>query len=98
MRHMVISLSVALALLAPAASAQSLFDKLQGAIGSVTGQSGGTSSGGGLSQSDVTAGLREALKVGTERVSRLSAPMTVLTPIRPFIFRCRRNFKKSKDC
>ena len=68
MRHMVISLSVALALLAPDASAQSLFDKLQGAIGSVTGQSGGTSSGGGLSQSDVTAGLREALKVGTERV------------------------------
>ena len=56
MRHMVISLSVALALLAPDASAQSLFDKLQGAIGSVTGQSG------------VTAGLREALKVGTERV------------------------------
>ena len=68
MRHMVISLSVALALLASDASAQSLFDKLQGAIGSVTGQSGVTSSGGGLSQSDVTAGLREALKVGTERV------------------------------
>lgn len=52
------------------AQAQSLFDKIQKTIGTVTGTSsgGGTTSGGGLSTADVTVGLREALRVGTERV------------------------------
>jgi len=61
-----------IAAFAPAgANAQNLFDKLQKTIGTVTGQSGGGASGGSggaLSNADITAGLREALKVGTERV------------------------------
>jgi len=60
--------AITTATLQPRAHAQGLLDKLQNVIGNVT-QPGGTSSGGGtLSQSDVTAGLREALRVGTERV------------------------------
>ena len=71
MRRMLFHTALALILISPAAQAQSLFDKLQSTIGTVTGGStgGGTSgSAGGLSTADITAGLREALKVGTERV------------------------------
>ena len=43
-------------------------DKLFNALQSFFGSGGGGSSGSSLSNSDITAGLRDALKVGTERV------------------------------
>lgn len=51
----------------PTADAASWLDKVQGAIQQVPGQSSGPSSG-SLTQTDIVAGLREALRVGTERV------------------------------
>ncbi len=51
---------------APAAEAASWLDKVQGAIKQIPGQSSESSSI--LSESDIVAGLREALRVGAERV------------------------------
>ena len=55
---------------APPAMAQSLFDKLKGAAEKVTGSGGGNASGGAtdLATEEIIAGLREALRVGTESV------------------------------
>ncbi len=59
---------VALVLSQPAAAQKTdWMGKIQGVLGNVT-TPGGSSSGGELSLTDITAGLREALKVGTERV------------------------------
>lgn len=55
----------------PAASAQNWMEKLKDTVGTVTGSETAPSTGnipGGLSTEEITAGLREALKVGTERV------------------------------
>lgn len=49
------------------ANAQSWKDKLQGVIGTIPGSAGAVTSG-ALSTQDISAGLREALKVGSERV------------------------------
>lgn len=58
----------ALVLSQPAAAQKTdWMGKIQGVIGNVT-TPGGSSSGGELSLTDITAGLREALKVGSERV------------------------------
>lgn len=51
----------------PAAAQTDWMGKLRNTLGTVT-PPGGSSSGGALSLTDITAGLREALKVGSERV------------------------------
>lgn len=59
------------------ASAQSWLDKARGTLDGLTREGvtgGGTGAPGGLSVADITAGLREALKVGTKRaVDRVGA-------------------------
>ena len=62
------AVTAAIMIAAQPAGAQSLLNKLQGAIGKVTGETSGGETSGTLSQADITAGLRDALKVGTERV------------------------------
>ncbi len=60
------------ALAAPASAQTSLLDSIQGAIGTVTGSDSSSSTGNpaeALSYDDIVAGLREALRVGTERVT-----------------------------
>lgn len=63
-----------LGLAAPAAEAQSgLLDSLKGMVKGVTAPSddgGSSTTAGGLSYEDIVAGLREALKVGSERVTQ----------------------------
>lgn len=69
MRIFLISLSLIPVLAAPPAAAQSLFDTIKKTVDTVTGQGAtGSATTGALSTADITAGLREALKVGTERV------------------------------
>ncbi|MBC8240161.1 MAG: DUF4197 domain-containing protein [Alphaproteobacteria bacterium] len=68
-----LAIGIGLTTMAPiniSASAQgSLFDKAKGAIKSFGGaKSGGTSSIAGLSNDEIGRGLKEALRVGTERV------------------------------
>jgi len=62
---------IVVALTSPATAQQNYFKTLQDAIGNTTG-SGGTPAPGGysgaLGNSDIVAGLREALRVGTETV------------------------------
>lgn len=45
-----------------------LLEQGKGLLGTLGGKSGGTASTGGLSSGEIGSGLREALKVGTERV------------------------------
>ena len=71
MRGLIVTALFALAVVtAPPATAQSLFDKLKGAAEKVTGSGGGEASGGAadLATEEIVAGLREALRVGTESV------------------------------
>lgn len=63
----VLIIAVSLAAAGPA-GAQGWKDKLQGVIGPLTGGGGGAATAGTLSTQDITAGLREALKIGSERV------------------------------
>ncbi len=65
--HILTAALLTIVLTQPAAAQSDWMGKLQGALGNVT-SPGGSSPGGELSLTDITAGLREALKVGSERV------------------------------
>ncbi|MBO6520814.1 MAG: DUF4197 domain-containing protein [Rhodospirillales bacterium] len=69
MRRALAAIGCAAMLLAGAGADASFLDKLKGAVDQVTG-SGGTSgsSTGGLATDQIVAGLKEALRVGAERV------------------------------
>lgn len=69
MRTAAVALSAALILTGAAAEA-SFLDKLKGAVDQVTSGSGGSGSAttGGLATEQIVAGLKEALRVGAERV------------------------------
>ncbi len=71
LRFFVLVSLMAIAWTSPTTAQQNLFNTLQDAIGNVTGSGSSTApsgSTGGLGYADIVAGLREALRVGTETV------------------------------
>lgn len=74
-RSMIAIWAVALAAATTPAAGQSLLDMLNKGVGALQQQGGGTGGGSGLSEGEVSGGLREALEVGIVRVvERLGRP------------------------